>query len=126
MFEQSKYTSVLFILSIVGIIAIPPSALFISEYGMFAQAIILCPAASILLFIALAIIAYAMLALTIEMVFTAEEGGNEKDMKKEKWNVTHTVIAMEIAMIIFLAVWFTTGSGVNVISNIVESFLFIK
>jgi hydrogenase-4 component F len=126
MFEQSKYTSVLFILSIVGIIAIPPSALFISEYGMFAQAIILHPAASILLFIALAIIAYAMLALTVEMIFTVEEKGEKENIKKERWNVTHTIIVLEIVIIICLAGWFTTGGGVDTITNIVGSFLFIK
>ena len=126
MFEYSKYTSILFILGIVAIIAIPPSALFVSEYVIFTQAIFLYPVISIWIFIALGIIAYSMLALTIKMIFTAEEKSAENKMKKEKWNVTHTIIVIEMLIVIFLAWWLTTISASNAIRNIVESFLFIK
>lgn len=126
MFKYSKYTSILFILGIVAIIAIPPSALFVSEYGIFSQAIVLYPVLSIFLFIALGIIAYAMLLLTVSMVFDTQEEKEEDKIKKEKWNSTHTIIVIEIIILIFLAWWFTIGSSIELIENIVSTFLFIK
>ncbi|MDO9230907.1 MAG: proton-conducting transporter membrane subunit [bacterium] len=126
MFKYARYTSILFILGIVAIIAIPPSALFVSEYGMFAQAIIFHPVASLFLFIALSIIAYAMLSISIRMIFDTEEEVSENKLGKEKWNITHTIIVLEICVLIFLAFWFTTGNAMEITNNIVKDFLFIK
>ncbi|HAT73993.1 MAG: Hydrogenase, membrane subunit 1-like protein (EchA-like) [Candidatus Moranbacteria bacterium GW2011_GWF2_36_839] len=127
MLKYSKYTGVLFILGIVAIIAIPPSALFISEFGMFAQSIAAYPITSIILFIALGIIAYAMLSLSIKMIFNVEEENNgEFKTQKEKWNITHSIIVFEFIILIGLAFWFTTANAEILIDKIVKSFLFIK
>ncbi|KKP67204.1 MAG: Hydrogenase, membrane subunit 1-like protein (EchA-like) [Candidatus Moranbacteria bacterium GW2011_GWE1_35_17] len=126
MLTRARYTSVLFIVGILSIIAIPPSALFMSEYGMFSQAIVLYPVTAIIFFVALGIIAYAMLALSINMIFATEK--NEKDAKNkaERWNITHTVMTIELIVVLGLAIWFTTSHGVSVIEDIVKDFLFIK
>lgn len=126
MYAQAPYTSILFIIAILGIIAIPPSALFVSEYGMFAQAIIMYPKTTLALFVALAVIAYAMLSLTITMIFHEDENKGDGNIKRESWNITHTVIVVELVMIAIFAMWFTTTQGSDVINNIVNSFLFIK
>jgi hydrogenase-4 component F len=126
MLHRARYTSGLFILAIVFIIAIPPSALFMSEYGMFSQAIILYPTLAIILFVALGIIAYAMLALTINMIFAIEKTEDNIKYEKERWNITHSIILLELILVVFLAFWFTTGQGIDVINNIVKDFLFIK
>jgi len=126
MFAQAKYTSILFVAGIAAIIAIPPSALFVSEYAMFAQAIFLHPAVSIILFIALGMIAYAMLSLTVRMIFNFDEKTPPAGTPKEEWNITHTIIAAEMAILIFLGWWFTTENAGGVIDNIVKAFLFVK
>lgn len=128
MLTRAKYTSSLFILGILFIIAIPPSALFMSEYGLFSQAIILYPTLAIILFIALGIVAYAMLSLTINMIFATDETDKSVQINevREKWNVTHTIILIELILVVLLALWFTTGQGMDVINNIVKDFLFIK
>lgn len=126
MFREAKYTSILFILGIIAIIAIPPSALFVSEYGMFVQAIAIHPVLSVVLLVALSIIAYAMLALTIKMIFSVEENGGKTEFKKEKWNITHSVMVLELVMIIFFAWWFTTDGAADVLGNIAKTFLFVK
>lgn len=123
MFVSVKYTSILFLLGIIMIVAIPPSALFVSEYAMFAQSIVWSPAVSILLFIALGIIAYAMLALSVKMIFTTDED-LKKEIIKEQWNVTHSIMAVEISMVIFLAWWFTTPMALSVLNNIVKTFIY--
>lgn len=126
MFVQAPYTSILFIIAILGIIAIPPSALFVSKYGMFAQAITMYPKTTLALFVALAVIAYAMLSLTITMIFHEDEGKSNGNITRESWNITHTMIVVELVMIVIFAMWFTTTQGSDVINNIVNSFLFIK
>ncbi|EKE22108.1 MAG: NADH dehydrogenase subunit N [uncultured bacterium] len=126
MLMRARYTSALFILGILAIIAIPPSALFMSEYGMFSQAIAIYPILAIIIFIALGIIAYAMLALTINMIFATEKIEDNIEYKKERWNITHTIMTVELIIVAILAMWFTTSGGINIINNIVKDFLFIK
>lgn len=125
MLARASYTSVLFIFGILFIVAMPPSVLFISEYGMFAQAMALYPKTALVLFIALGVIAYAMLLLTITMIFAKKE---EEAIKynKERWNITHTVIVVEFAILLFLGYWLTTPQGIDIINAIVADFLFIK
>lgn len=127
MFKCARYTSIIFILGIVAIIAIPPSALFVSEYAMFSQAVSLHPLISIFLFIFLGIIAYAMLSLTVNMVFDVEEDDkNENRIKKEKWNIVHTVMVVELLVLAFLAWWLTTDNAMSLIGNVTSNFLFTK
>ncbi|MDX9913104.1 MAG: proton-conducting transporter membrane subunit [Candidatus Moranbacteria bacterium] len=126
MLSRAKYTSLLFTAAILAIIAIPPSALFMSEYGMFSQAIVLYPVLAIIIFIALGVIAYAMLALTINMIFATDEKEDGLKDEKERWNVTHTIMTIELLAMVFLAFWFTTNQGIDVINDIVKDFLFIK
>ena len=123
MLSRAKYTSVLFILGILAIVAMPTSALFVSEYGMFSQTIIQYPKTAVALFVALGIIAYAMLSLTIKMIFAK---GEDKNSENERWNMTHTVIVFELCVLIVLSFWFTSNYGVYVIDSIVKDFLFIK
>lgn len=153
MLIKAKYTSVLFIAAILMIIAIPSSALFVSEYGMFSQTMMLYPITAIILFIALGIIAYAMLALTINMIF-AKDGDGKVELSqihgvtnstsiqgsdearpasaqgygeaRERWNITHTIMLVELIIMVGLAFWFTTNQGMSVINDIVKDFLFIK
>lgn len=125
MLSRAKYTSVLFIVGILSIIAMPPSILFLSEYGMFSQAIVLYPKTSLILFVALGIIAYAMLSLTMQMVFAKREEC-DVEYEKEKWNITHTIIVIEFIILILLAYGFTLSQGMNIVNGIVKDFLFIK
>lgn len=145
MLKYSRYTSILFIIGIVFIIALPPSALFVSEYGMLAQTILLHPVIALVFFVALGIIAYAMLALTIGMIFKTEEEENAEQTRlrqtssaesyggskgfgvaREQWNITHSIIVIELLAVVFLAWWFTTGNASSVIGEIVRTFLYSK
>lgn len=125
MLARAKHTSVLFIVSILMIIAVPPSMLFISEYGMFSQAIIGYPKTALMLFVALGIIAYAMLQLTMTMIFSKSET-IEADLMPERWSLTHTIIVAELAISVSLMLWFATDHGLAAINAIVKDFTFIN
>ncbi len=119
-----KYTSALFVCGIIMILAIPPSALFVSEFGLFAQAITFYPKTAICMLVALSVIAYGMLSLTINMIFCKKDDCQNKG-RREKWQITHTIMAVEFVIIIAMAFWFTTDRGVHVINAIVHDFLYI-
>lgn len=120
--KTNKYTSVLFLLGVLAIVAVPPSALFISEYSMFVSAIQIHPVLSVCIFVALGVIAWSMLKISAEMIFSDAE--NESEIKKEKWNITHTVMTIELVLLVVVAFWMTTGKGVATITNIVKDAIY--
>jgi hydrogenase-4 component F len=125
--KHAPYTGTLFLLGILSIVAIPPSALFISEYVMFSNAIVQYPKIALLIFVSLAIIAYAMLKLTVTMLFSRADNDKESiTPKKETWNVTHSVMVLQLLLMLGLSFWFTTESGAVVINSIVKDAIFIS
>jgi hydrogenase-4 component F len=122
--KRAPYTAVLFLLGILAIIAVPPSVLFISEYTLFTSAVVAHPALSIIIFAALSTIAYAMLHSTIKMLFSKEE--NEELPKKEKWNVTHSVMAVQLILIIGLTFFLSTDNGLMFIDSIAKNIIYIS
>jgi len=125
MLTNMKITSIFFIVGILAIVAMPTSIFFVSEFGMFSQSVIKFPKTTIALFVALGIIAFSMLKLTISMVFSKGKTA-EASNKKESWNITHTVMLIQLSIIFILAFYFITNNGLILISNIVDDFLFIK
>lgn len=124
MLERTKFTSILFLLAVLAIVAVPPSALFISEYSMFVSAIQLHPILSVLIFIALGAIAWSMLKFSAQMIFSPVQEGIK--IEKEKWNITHTVMTVELTLLVLAAFWFTTGRGLEIITAIVNSSIYIQ
>ena len=122
--KRAPFTAVLFLLGILSIIALPPSVLFVSEYTMFADAFVLHPVLSIFIMIALSVIAYAMLHSTISMFF--DEEGSEKEVKREKWNATHSVMVFQFILIIGLTFFLSSESGVKFIDLIAKNIIYIS
>lgn len=112
----APYTAILFILGILAIIAMPPSVLLVSEYGLFVALIKAHLLLAVIVFIALSVIAFAMLKITLSMVLApAEEGAATI---KEKWNLSHTIMAGELAFVVVMAIWFSTEVGQRFIFSI--------
>jgi hydrogenase-4 component F len=106
---NAPYTAILFVLGILAIIAIPPSALFVSEYSLFAILIKTHLILSAFIFVSLSIIAYAMLKVTLGMVMSPAEPG--KVEVREKWNLTHSIITGELLAVVVLTFWFSSFTG---------------
>lgn len=127
-FAQDRPTAVLFLLGMLAIVAMPPSALFVSEYTMFVSALANYPALALVIFVALSIIAYAMLRLIIPMLFFGEneDGDPAKERQASKWNVTHSVMLVELVALVCFAFWVTTDSGLGFIQSIVNDAIYIS
>lgn len=121
--EYAPYTAALFLVGILAIIAVPPSALFVSEYTMFVNAIAIHPVISLVVFISLSVIAYSMLRSTLSMFAS---GDDTVEQKKESWNVTHTVMAVQLMIVVVFGIWVSSDAGMEFIKSIVNESIFIS
>lgn len=116
MLAVAPYTSILFILGILAIIAMPPSVLLVSEYGLFVALMKSHLLLAILVFVALSVIAFAMLKITLGMVLAPAD---EKETgAKETWNLTHTIITGELLAVVAMTFWFSSTAGQQFINSI--------
>jgi hydrogenase-4 component F len=114
-YSHDRYTAILFLFGILAIVAMPPSALFVSEYAMFANAVALHPLLALLLFVSLSVIAYSMLRLVVPMLF-AQDGSAEA--KPHRWNITHTIMLVQLTALVCFAVWVTSEPGLTFVQGI--------
>jgi len=121
--KRAPFTAILFLLGILSIIALPPSILFVSEYTIFADAFKLHPALSIFIMIALSVIAFAMLRSTISMFF--EDGDSVQTEKREKWNVTHSIMTFQLILIVGLTFFLSSVNGIKFIDLIAKNIIYI-
>jgi len=118
--KYAPYTSSLFLIGIIFIVAMPPSILFVSEFTLFSAMIKAHLYLSIAVFIALGVIAFGMLRTTIGMIL---EKANTTDLNetREHWNITHSVMLVHIIAVILLGVWFTSSSGTGFVVDIIKN-----
>jgi len=121
-FAEDRYTAILFIVGMLAIVAMPPSALFVSEYTMFVAALSKYPVLALIILVSLSVIAYAMLRLIVPMLFF---NGKSDETKKHKWNSTHSVMCLQLIILFSFAAWVTTASGLNFIQGIVVDAVYI-
>lgn len=115
--EYAPYSGVLFLIGILAIIATPPFLLFSSEFILLSELIRKYPALAVVILAALSVIAFAMLRLTISLLYRRE---GEVKMEKENWGVVHTVMAVELALVIGLSFVLTSGRGLEFIGSLVK------
>lgn len=125
-FSQDRYTAVLFMLGLLAIVAMPPSALFVSEYTMFVAALAQYPWLSLVLFVSLSVIAYSMLRLIIPMLFFGDAEPATKAEPIAKWNITHTLMTAQLIALFAFGLWATTNTGLMFVTNIVNDAVYIS
>lgn len=118
-YAHNKYTGILFLSGILMIIALPPSALFVSEYTMFITALSRYPILALIILIMLSIIAYSMLRLTVTMIFFNEDDEKDRE-KKHKWSITHSVMLAQLVIIGSFSFWITSDRGQQFVNNIAK------
>ncbi len=116
--KSAPYTSFLFLIGILAIVAAPPSLIFFSEYILFSQMFSSHWLLAICVLIALSFIALAMLHSTVRLIFHGE-GDNE--IKKEKWNIVHTVMLFELMLAFGLSFILISPRGLTFIDSLVKT-----
>lgn len=122
-FAHDRYTAILFLFGMLAIVAMPPSALFVSEYAMFASALAQYPLLALLLFISLSVIAYSMLRLVLPMLFGHDDSA---PAKTERWNITHSVMLVQLVALFVFAAWVTSVPGLDFVQGVVNDAVYIS
>lgn len=118
--KKTPITATLFLLGILAIIAVPPSGLFTSEFMIVGAGLQTAPWMTIVLLIALSIIALSMLKSTAAMLYTQDEELVEI-AHKERFTLTHAVVIFQLFLIVALGFLVTTAPVINVFHLISKS-----
>ncbi|MFA7209527.1 MAG: proton-conducting transporter membrane subunit [Parcubacteria group bacterium] len=116
--KYAPYSSALFLLGVLAIIAVPPSVLFASEFILFSRMFFAHWPLAVFVLVMLSLVAFAMLRLSLMLVFGSEDG---KKMKVEKWNITHTVMAVELAFVFSAPFFLTSPAGLAFVESLVKT-----
>lgn len=117
-------TSVLFLAGILGILGAPSSALFASEFQLLRGGFGLFPLGTIGIAAFLTLVAFSMMRHSIALIFGEPTETVKREKKQETWNITHTVIAIHLAALVFFGMWFLTSSGYEAMRSVAESIQF--
>ena len=115
-------TAVLFLLTLLMLLAVPPSAVFVSEMIMvgFGLRDYLLP--TLLVVVALTVVFVAMLRHIYTMFFSAPTVNTVlTNGAVEKWNVTHVVMTIQLIAAAVLGIFYLTPKGLEIMVGIAQS-----
>ncbi len=107
----------LFILSLLGLLAIPPSGLFASELIMIGYGLQEFTWPTLLMLLGLVIVMAAMMRHVINMLW----GETSAPSEKEPFNITYLMIAIHLVLLAALGVWSLTPPGLEFVVGLVSS-----
>jgi hydrogenase-4 component F len=116
--KQAPFSGTLFLLGILAIIATPTSIFFASEYLLFSQMFLQHWILAITVLLSLSLIAFAMLRLTLSLLYG--RSNSEEKIEREKWNVTHTIMAFQLVLVFGLTFVLTSPAGLEFVNSIVK------
>ncbi len=115
-------TSTLWVVGFLAILGAPPFSLFASEFQLMRVGFGVHPVLTTLVVILLTIVAFGMMRHAVSMIFgdptievSESVGARGHD---EHWNVTHTVVTLQLVCVIILGFWFMTDSGYGFIESV--------
>jgi hydrogenase-4 component F len=119
-------TGVLFFVALLALLAVPPSALFMSEFITAAYGMARHPFLTIILLALLVIVAFGMMRATVGMLFSDEAAAHSASAHHgavaahekaaavhaaEKWNLANAAMLCGIVLCVALGVSLFTGAG---------------
>lgn len=113
------YTGAFFLIGILMLLAVPPSPLFVSEYGVVASAILAHPWYVALILIAGTVVVAGFTRLLIPLLFA----GDSEAEKGERLNLSHFAMAFHVVLLVLLGAFSMTPEGYAFISQIASSII---
>jgi hydrogenase-4 component F len=111
-------TALLFLLTLLMLLAIPPSAVFVSEMIMIGFGLREHLVVTLLVLVALTIAFVAMTRHVYQLLFGAKLTATAL---VEKWNITHVVMIVQLVLVAALGIFYLTPTGLNFMVEISES-----
>ncbi|MBI2483522.1 hydrogenase 4 subunit F [Candidatus Uhrbacteria bacterium] len=104
-------TAALFFGGLLALLAVPPSALFVSEFMIVGYGITQHPVWTVLVLVLLTIACVAMMRIGVGMVFGKPPQDGDTEVQSEPYQRMHAVLAVQLIGVVALGLWFTTSSG---------------
>lgn len=118
--KKAPITATLFLLGILAIIAVPPAGLFISEFMLVGAGLQSVPWLTLILLLALSMIAFSMLKSTAAMLYSKDEESIETT-HEETFTLTHAVVIFQLVLIVLLGLYVTSAPVMNLFTLISQS-----
>ncbi len=113
-------TGTLFFLSLLALLAAPPSALFMSEFIMTGYGMSRHPILTIIVLALLAIVAFGMMRSTVTMLFSKETEKVDTETVQdsyprgaERWNLATVAVLINVALCLILGAALLTSDGLR-------------
>jgi formate hydrogenlyase subunit 3/multisubunit Na+/H+ antiporter MnhD subunit len=122
LWRTSPRTSLAFLLACLALFGVPTSALFASELTMLMAAAHRSPAAAVAVIVALAIVAIGVLHQVFGMLFGPAGADSPPRPPREPWQPTHTVAAVQLALLFAAGLFFVSEPGFEWAASIARVF----
>lgn len=119
--RRAPRTGVLFLIALLLLIAVPPSGLFLSEYVLVGLGLSVHPIFTTMVLIGLAMAGLGMVRSVFGLLFAPTVSEEKLDTGVETWNLTHTVMAVQITVALVFGLWMLSGQGWTALSTISSS-----
>ena len=104
-------TATLFLLGLLALLAVPPSALFVSEFFLIGFGITTHPVLTAFLLVLLTMTFIAMVRGVIPMLYARAADDVPERVHRERWNPVHLVLALQLTAVVGIGCWFLTRGG---------------
>jgi len=122
LWRTSPRTSLAFLVALLGLFGLPTSALFASELTMLMAAAHRSPGAAIAVIVALAIVTIGVLHQVFGMLFSPAGDDAGPGDRREAWQATHTVVAVQLTLLFATGLFFVTTPGYEWAASVAAAF----
>jgi len=119
--RRAPRTGFLFLVAALFLIAVPPTGLFLSEFVLVGLGMTTNPILTILAVLGITLAGLGLLKHLFEMLFGPVVPEEKQDTPVETWNLTHTVMSLQLAIGLVFGIWVLFGDGWTVLSGISSS-----
>ncbi len=110
------YSGPFLLIGILALLAVPPSPLFLSEYEAIAAAVTVHPIATFIVLVSGAVAVAGFIRLFLPMLL--EVRGEAAPVVGERWNLSHTAMALHVVLIIVIGVALMAPAGRTFITSV--------
>ncbi|PJE76335.1 hypothetical protein COV05_05065 [Candidatus Uhrbacteria bacterium CG10_big_fil_rev_8_21_14_0_10_48_16] len=119
--RRAPRTGSLFLIATLFLIAVPPTGLFLSEFVLVGLGMTVSPILTALAVLGITLAGLGLLKHLFEMLFGPVVPEEKQDTPVETWNLTHTVMSLQLAIGLVFGIWVLFGDGWTVLSGISSS-----
>ncbi|TAL51271.1 hypothetical protein EPN81_00365 [Patescibacteria group bacterium] len=109
--KRAPRTGILFLFAALFLIAVPPSGLFLSEYVLVGEGMSVHPLLTGIALLGITMAGLGLMRHLFELLFFPVTPEEKQDVPVETWNLTHTVMSVQLVVGFVFGIWMLSGQG---------------